>query len=163
MPIAQQIADRSGMSIRTVFRLYEDINDLQASAVRLRMAQLRGRYSVPEPTAALEVRVEQIVATWTDVHESITPVRSVIVGLLDRSEALREQYITGMRYLAGQIAEAFAAELAGFAEAQRRRRLDALDVALSWETWHRLRSIQMLNAADARAVVVLSITSILTA
>lgn len=153
MPIAQQIAERSGMSIRSVFRLYEDVNDLQASAVRLRVTQLRGRYTVPDPGAPLGERLDDIVGTWTEVHESITPVRRVIVGLLDKSESLHEQYFAGMRYLSERVAEVFEPEFAALVDTERRARVAALDVALSWETWHRLRSIQGLSVPDARAAV----------
>ncbi len=161
MPIAQQIADRSGMSIRSVFRLYEDVNDLQASAVRLRVTQLRGRYTVPDSAVPLDERLDELVATWTEVHESITPVRRVIVGLLDRSEPLREQYFAGMRYLSDQLEVVFAPELAELKPTDRQRRLAALDVALSWETWHRLRSTRALSTSEARAVVRLSVDALL--
>lgn len=152
MPVAGQVADRAGMSVRTVFRLFEDIEDLQAAALRRRLAELSERYG--EPTGdTLESRIDALIDRWMPVHEAVTPIRRVVVGMLYRNDRLRALYASGADVLAGRVERIFADDLAAFDEPERSMRLAAVDAAASWETWYRLRSVRGLSVDDATAVV----------
>lgn len=163
VPTAQQIADESAMSTRSVFRLFGDMQDLYSEAVRSRLVDLRGRYVAPSVELPLGERLAELVATRVSVHEEISPIRRVVAPKTRNPGELQEAFKSGMEWLRSQVAATFAPELAARAEHDRETVLNALDAVLSWEYWDRLRSVQELEFAAAREVVARTVSSLVEA
>jgi TetR/AcrR family transcriptional regulator of autoinduction and epiphytic fitness len=147
-PTARQIADRSGISVRTVFRLTDDVEALHAAAVQ-RQAERIAPLFVPLPAdGPLAERVQGLVESRASLFERIAPVRRVGERLAVNSPRIAAGIDQVHRQLRAQVASLFGSELDRLDASQRRDTLTALDAVSSWETWDHLRRLQGLSRRD---------------
>jgi AcrR family transcriptional regulator len=151
-PTAQQIADRSGISVRTVFRLTEDIDALHGAAVHRQVARTAHLYVRLPSTGTLSSRIRALVRNRVTVFEAIAPVRRV-ADRLDGSAHIAEGLQLHHLILRAQVAEVFETELAAMPRSRRADALHAIDVSAGWETWDQLRRTTGLSAPAAARIV----------
>ena len=154
-PSAALIARRAGVSLRSVYQHFDDLEtlfDVAAERHRQRYAHLE---PLPELPPELGRRIQAYVAYQARRLEAVSPMA--------RAAALQAPFSPGVASrLAGAwarhcetLAAAFAPELA---EAEQRERLlNAAEVATSWPTWESLRTTIGLSAGEAAAVVELAL------
>jgi AcrR family transcriptional regulator len=152
-PTAQQIAERSGISVRTVFRLTEDIESLHAAAVMRQIERTAHLYVELPKTGTLESRLRTLLKNRVDVFETVTPVRRVAGRLAASSERIAEGVELQKLMLRNQVAEVFEQELEALPRHRRTTALDAADVAAGWETWDQLRSGKGLSVTSSAKVI----------
>src|SRR5437660_1544724 len=87
-PTAQEIAARSGISVRTVFRLTKDIEALHAAAVSRQMERTAHLYAPILVSGKLTTRVRRLVEIRVGVFETIAPIRRVADRLAGTSECI---------------------------------------------------------------------------
>ena len=145
-PSAQEIADRAGVSLRTVFRLHDDMDSLFATALEHQMDRVGHRF---EPLAPMSV--EDFVAHRAALFEEIAGVRRAALRN-DTHPVLQRGLADTVRKLRTQVETAF--EVTGMT-------LEAIDAAASWAAWDSLRRSQGLSAARAKAVMEHTITALL--
>ena len=152
-PTAQQIAERSGISVRTVFRLTEDIESLHAAAVMRQIERTAHLYVELPKTGTFESRLRTLVQNRADVFETIAPVRRVADRLAASSVRIAEGMELQMVMLRTQVAEVFERELKALPRHRRATALDAADVAAGWETWDQLRRGKGLSVTASGRVM----------
>jgi TetR/AcrR family transcriptional regulator of autoinduction and epiphytic fitness len=158
-PTAQDIAERSGISVRTVFRLTEDMESLQAAAVRRQIERTAHLYVMLPTTGTVATRARALVKNRSTIFETIAPVRRVGERLVTTSPQIADALQMHHLVLRMQIQDLFAVELKKMSPGRRETVLDALDVAASWETWDQLRRHRELPVADAMRVMNLLVTA----
>ena len=157
-PTAQQVADRAGVRIRTVFRHFADMESL--------LAEVNGRvreHTIPlfqkaRSGGGLEGRVRGLVESRARLFEQIAPYKRS--GNLQRWRSRvveREQAIMVRKLRADLLA--WLPELRS-ADSEI---VEALDAALSFEIWDRLRGDQELGRERTRAVLERIVTGVLNA
>jgi TetR/AcrR family transcriptional regulator, regulator of autoinduction and epiphytic fitness len=152
-PTAQQVSHRSGVSMASLFRLFDDVDALHAAAVTARLEQI-APLLVDLPTdGPLTVRITALVTARARLFEAAAPVRRIAVRLAPGSPPIGAILGEGNRYLRAEITRVFAFELSTRSRADRAMVLDAIDASASWETWERMRTAQGLSAARARNVL----------
>ena len=152
-PSAARIAERAGVSLRSVFQHFRDVESLFAAMAdrqRERLAPLMD--SVPG-AGPLEKRLAAFVAARTRLLESIAPVRRAALLTEPFSRELGKRLGAFRRQKAEEVRRVFATELARRPPVARRRLLAALVAVSSWSTWQALRDHQGLSPAQARRVV----------
>jgi AcrR family transcriptional regulator len=152
-PTAQEIAERSGISVRTVFRLTDDIESLHAAAVLRQMERTAHLYVALPNTGSVASRARALVMNRSEVYETIAPVRRVGDRLANASPHIADGLQLHRLVLRMQIEELFAAELQAMSRVRRQAVLNALDVAASWETWDQLRRLKGLSVAESVRVM----------
>jgi AcrR family transcriptional regulator len=152
-PTAQQIAERSGISVRTVFRLTEDIDSLHAAGILRQMERTAHLYVTLPKTGPLSTRLRLLVKNRVDVFETIAPVRRVGERMAATSTAIAEGLELHHLVLRTQVAEVFERELKEKPRHRRATALDAIDVAASWENWELLRRGKGLSVTSAARVM----------
>lgn len=160
-PTALEIADQAGVSLRSVYYHFSDLESLAIEAVGRQRAQIEPLLITPITTGTLDHRITETVERRCELYEVVTPVRRAALLLRHRSPIIDENLAFLARVLREQLATTFAPELAATDERHRGALHDALDVATSWEAWERLRTSQALTRDRARAVVNLSLRSLL--
>jgi AcrR family transcriptional regulator len=157
-PPATDIAARAGVSVRSVFQHFEDLETLYAALVARQMERLRAydvTFDAGEPFAT---RLNAFVDQRVRLYEAITPVRQAALLVAHESETLRAALAHTAQRHGREVAAVFAPELAAAAEPGELRA--AVTVATSWEAWHRLRDDQRCSAAVARRVVTTIVTAL---
>lgn len=155
-PTAPRIAERAGVSVRSIFQHFDDLETL-FGAVGERVVARLGQVIVPiDADAPLSERLDAFVEQRATVNESLTPIRRAAFIHASNSEVVREQFSAGHRFLRAEVEAVFAAELA-MCGVGRDAVLDTLVIAASWSAWDLLRSLEgrsVTATADALRQVV---------
>ena len=152
-PTAPRIAERAGVSLRSVFQHFRDLEALFAAAATRELERLSALVGPLPVGGSRDDRLDAFVAQRTRVLEAITPVRRASLLQEPSSAQLRSSRASLLALARREVAEVFAAELDRRPRADRVELLDALDAASSWQTWEALRAHQGLSPARARRVV----------
>jgi TetR/AcrR family transcriptional regulator, regulator of autoinduction and epiphytic fitness len=158
-PTAHQIAGRSGVSMRSIFRLFEDMEALHRAAISRQVERVTAMVALLDDDGPVAGRVAALVDNRAEVFEAITPVRRFALRLAPQSPPIREELARAARRFREQLVVVFGPELDD--AAQGGQLLEGLDVATSWETWDRLRTVQDLSPAQATATVAQLVTALL--
>jgi AcrR family transcriptional regulator len=156
-PTAQEVSDRSGVSMRSIFRLFQDMEALHAAAIERQLARVGPLLAEIPGTGPVAERIAALVDDRARFFEAVAPVRRLAVRRSAQSPTLRSGLARADRHFRSQVAAVFAAELASRHDDDL---LDALDAATSWEAWDRLRRAQDLPVGAARRVTVLTLTAL---
>ncbi len=147
-PTAEQVAERAGVGIRTVFRHFSDVDSLfVAMSARLR-AEALPLLRVEPPDAGLEARARGLARHRIAFFEKVAPFKRSEASRRRRSAFLGSQHAALVRELRDDLLR-WLPEL----EAAPADLLEAVDLVASFEAWDRLRSEQRLGRARAAAVM----------
>ena len=156
-PTGPRIAARAGVSVRSIFQHFDDLDALFSAVGQRVVGRLAGLIQTIDPADPLPVRVAALVEQRSAVLESLTPVLRAALVHAASSTVIRTQFENGHEFLVAQIDEVFATELASGGHVLR----DALAVALSWPAWDLLRGAQGRSVDEARQVVASMVRSLL--
>ena len=158
-PTAREIAERAGVSLRSVFQHFDDLEALYAACVRHQQARIAPLMTPIDPGLPLETRIDDFVAQRARLYERIAPVRRAVRAVSASSAALRD----GLGRMAlehrREVEELFDAELA--LAPSRRELLAAVEVATSFDAWDHLRHVQGASVTVARAAVARLVSGVL--
>jgi TetR/AcrR family transcriptional regulator, regulator of autoinduction and epiphytic fitness len=145
-PGAAVIAARAGLSIRSLFRYFDDLEDLHNAAadryLRLALPLLEVGAQAGDPA---RVRIAALVRARARLFERVGPGALALRASAHRHAGLRAQLDRNRAFLRAQISSVLAPELAAT------ELLPVLDVLCSFESYDLLRRDQGLsrNAAEA--------------
>jgi TetR/AcrR family transcriptional regulator of autoinduction and epiphytic fitness len=167
-PGAAEIAERAGVSLRSVFRHFDDLDTLHAVAVERHSALIAPLFEITLPAAPaggswapLGDRIESFVRQRAVLLEEMRPVRSVAERLRHRSRPIAEGLDRGRRLLRDQLRRVFEPELDALDTNDRRDLFDALEAVTSFGVWQHLRTDQGLSKARAAAAIERSVRALL--
>ena len=160
-PSARDIAERAGVSLRSLFRHFEDLDALFAAAVRRQFDEVEAAFEIDVPPGPVDRRIRAVVRHRASLYEQIAPVRRAATLQAPFHDPVREGLEWSHRTLRHQLVTVFDAELTARSAKDRRMLLEALDVATGWSTWETLRAAQTLSVAEAEAVVTTTLTALL--
>src|SRR6187402_144896 len=87
-PTAQQVAERSGVSLRSIFRIFDDVESLNAAACARQVTRVRHLFVDVPAEGDLDSRIDQVVAINGRLYESIAPVRRAALRAAPESPAV---------------------------------------------------------------------------
>jgi len=152
-PTAPRIAERAGVSVRSVFQHFDDLETL-FTAVGARMVERLAELMRPiDPSAPLAHRAGAFVRQRCRVNEAGSPINRAALVHLPTSEVIGRQFRAGHSFVAAHVAEVFAPELAE-SGAHREGLLATLITACSWSTWNVMRALEEASVPEASAKVV---------
>ncbi len=158
-PSSRAIAARAGVSLRTVFQHFDDIETLYGAVAQRQIERVWSNLDpLPPSDAPLEQRVDALVAQRAHLFEEIGPVRHAGPGALASSPALMRGLARSEAFLRRQVSETFAPELRDDAD-----RIAAVDFASSWEAWEGLRRSSRRSVASASRILRLMLLALLGA
>ena len=158
-PPAPRIADRAGVSLRSVFQHFRDLEGLFAYATDRQLERI-GALVRPLPTTGpLDDRLDAFIDQRAKIYEAVTPVRRAALAqepFSPHAVVARDRLLAVAR---AELERTFGLELA---EAPSDL-LEALDAAASWQVWEALRNHQGLDVDEARKVLRRLLRSLLVA
>jgi TetR/AcrR family transcriptional regulator of autoinduction and epiphytic fitness len=161
-PSAADVAERSGLSPRSLFRYFDDVTDLCRAAIDRQYAILATMAQIELDSAApLQARVEALVERRISLYKTAGKV-----GLVARLRApfeslIADQLVQGRAGLRDQIEMLFHDELTGMGETRRSMALNAIDALCTFESYHLMRDNQGLDTAGLSSVLGDSILTLL--
>jgi AcrR family transcriptional regulator len=161
LPSAAEVAARAGVSERTVFRHFADLNALFVAAAS-RIRPIQDAYIGPRPDSPrVSERIEELVRLRSKLYEEIAPVRRVAIHLSHTHPLLVEQLAQAYAAARAQVADVFAPELSRVDARRRLVLLDALDLAASWASWDSLRTVQDCSVPRTRQLMAEMLTDLI--
>jgi AcrR family transcriptional regulator len=155
-PTVQQVADRAGVGIRSVFRHFSEMESLYKAMDAHLESEARPLIERGPCAGTLEQRVAAMVRQRASFFERIAPYKRSASIARWRSEFLQGRHLMLQRVLRADLLRWFP-ELDG-APADV---VEAADVAGSFEAWDRLRGDQQLAVKAASAAVERTLLSLL--
>ena len=161
-PSAEEIAQRSGVSARSLFRYFDDVDDLCQAAITQQQDDVRHLYEVAfDASADLRTRAAALVAQRAELFEAVESVATVSRLRAPFQLLVADKLTEGRKYLRAQLTRLFAAELGAVGPATAAARIAAADVLTSFESWRLLRDDQRLTRAKASAAIVDALVTLL--
>ena len=153
-PTAERIAERAGVSPRSVFKHFPDREALFGAASAIQEERIRDLIGEPpDPTGPLEARIDAFVEQRARFHEFVSPVRRSALLIEPFSPVIAEKLQMARSAGAAHVDHVFAPELAKLEGEARDDLRAALCATAAWPTWESLRRHQGLDADRARAVM----------
>lgn len=152
-PTAQLVADRAGISLRSIYAHFATRDELFLAMADRATAVVVAMVSPIDASAPLAERIEGVAVQRSEVNEALGPVRRAADLLVATSPPLAAQRKVSRAASRQQIERVFAAELSALDEPARRRLVAGIDATLAGAYWDRLRLVNDLALDEAAAVV----------
>lgn len=152
VPTARDVAERARLSRRTVFRLFENLDDVRGAASEIQRAEVIRRFPRPLGGPTLEARVDALVEHRSALYEHIMPTRRLTEAKKHRVAILRDFQAKSRAQLRLHLEAHLGPDLPADAT-ERSALLDAVQVATSWHSWAQLRDDHGYDVGHAQAVV----------
>ena len=160
-PTVPRVAERAGVSVRTVWQHFDDVEALLVEAGR-RDLEIANTYVVPiDPALPREVRISLLVDARARMFEAMAPVWRAARLHTPFSDQLRINRDIFMDLARQEVAQIFATELA--AAPDRGTLEDALVVASAWAAWESLRTDLGLGVEASKRAVTLWLSGVCAA
>ena len=157
-PSTNEIAERAGISPRSVFRYFEDVDDLNRAAIERQLSKARPLVDVGvEPDAPTRTKIAQVVEARVRLFEMIAPAARAARVSAHRHAVVAAQVAESRRYLRHQLRRVFAPEL----QDHRAARFPAIDTLCAFETYELMRADQGLSRAKTVAALTDALSALL--
>ncbi|MGV3759289.1 MAG: TetR/AcrR family transcriptional regulator [Actinomycetota bacterium] len=149
-PTAPRVAERAGVSVRSIFQHFADLESLHAAVAERLAVRLTALVLPIAPDLPLDERIERFVRQRGTLLDAVTPIRRAAAVHGPFSEEIQARLHEGQRFLRAELEVAFGPELDRHDDSEV---LDALDAACSWGTWDHLRTGLGRSPEEAARIV----------
>ncbi|MGC4850978.1 TetR/AcrR family transcriptional regulator [Micromonospora sp. DT15] len=159
-PTGERISERAGISLRTLWTNFKDMETLfEASGAEV-LRQQDAAHRPISPGLPLAKRVDAYCRQRARLLQLIAPSARAAQMREPVSEQLHRNRLKHIERVRDEVEELFAVELAE-AGAGREQLLNALVVASTWQSWSMLRYGLGLGVDQARAVMARTVGALL--
>lgn len=162
-PSIEQVAERSGKSLRSMYRYFADPGELLEAAIRRTAVTGRRQARLPSiGRGPLDQRIDDLVKSRLRIFEQSGAVARGAVVNAPRHSRIREQLASDRNDLRNQFELQFAPELSKMKGADRESRLSAGDLLTQIESIDFLRRHRQLTVAETEETLSSTLRSLLT-
>jgi TetR/AcrR family transcriptional regulator, regulator of autoinduction and epiphytic fitness len=158
-PTAKEIAERAGVSLRSVYVHFDDLEDLFLAAAKRHTEAISGMLVEVPATGPLRSRAETLVRMRSRIYEEVGNIRRAAELQAPFSPTLETWLAAGRSVGRRDLERVFANELDHLSYDARKRRLAMVHALAGGQTWDQLR--QPLDVAAARKTAVDAIIAVL--
>jgi TetR/AcrR family transcriptional regulator, regulator of autoinduction and epiphytic fitness len=159
-PSTRLVAARAGVSLRTVFNHFGDVEILFRSAAGLHLARHRSLVADLPPRGPAEARIRATCHQRRELFEAIGPVLRVAHARAQGSPSLNEVLVQHRARLRRQLEVTLAPEIRARGQ-QAKAVLDAVELATGWQSWSALRFEAGRSASLAEQFMVFAVIRML--
>lgn len=151
-PTSRDIAARAGVSPRLIFHHFDDLDGLHA-AVGALLAERFGKLALHVPQELpLTTRIEFTVSLRARIFESLGNLLRNVTVLAPSNPGMAAKLAETQEMMLDVLETTFDPELE-LSGLGRKSLLAVLDIATSWPTWERLRTVSRLSVSSSRRVM----------
>lgn len=155
-PSAAEIAERAGVSARTVFRHFEEMDSLYSEITERMEAEIMPIIQQPFTGAGWQAQLDQLLERRAMIYERIMPLKIASSIRRFSSDYLMINY---QRFL--HLERTGLENVLPDRVRRNATTLSAIEMCAGFQTWRRLRQDQNLTVAQAASVVKLTIARLL--
>lgn len=146
-PSADVVAQHAGVGRRTVFRLFSDMDGVYREMHAVMTARLAPEFAKPFVGRTWTARLDEVIERRARMFEMMLPIKTAADARRYGSNFLQLEHKKITRLQRETLRAVLPVSLA------KGDVFEALDLALSFEAWRRLRHEQGLNVKQAQAVL----------
>ncbi|WP_194744662.1 TetR/AcrR family transcriptional regulator [Thermaurantiacus tibetensis] len=154
-PTAETVADRAGLSLRTVFRHFEDMDRLYLEIAGVILDRAQTFIDKPFAASGWPEILPEIVARRAEFYEAVAPFKRALDIYRNRSAALdaagAEIALMSRNVFLARVPEDARPDPAS---------LEAMVLLISIESWLQLRKVHGLDIAAAQAAVLAGVRAL---
>ncbi|HEY1738220.1 MAG TPA: TetR/AcrR family transcriptional regulator [Acidimicrobiia bacterium] len=159
-PGAAEIARRAGVSERSVFRHFEDLDSLAVATIEIELQRIGDLFTLPDGDT-LDARVRALVDQRVALYSATGAVARAALLLVPRSGVVANAVRYRRDVLWRQVGALFAAELEPLPKRDREEIVDAIDVLCSIEGIELLAATDRHTPARTRRMLIRAVTAVL--
>jgi AcrR family transcriptional regulator len=152
IPTAAQIADRAGISTRSIFERFADLQGLSLATVDYAFAMGEAQAIARNVDGDRPMRIRSYVETRAQTCERWLPVWRVVVANQGKLEELRGRVRFIRQAIVKRIELMYRPELEVLSTEERQDLLIALESLIDFESWGRMRELHELSFEEASSV-----------
>jgi len=163
-PSVAAVAERSGVSLRSVFRYFDDLDEMGRIAIGRHLDSVGHLFDLPAIGEGSRAdRIDALVAQRVGLYERVAPVMRAALIRAPFQPVISTALARRRDFLREQVASQFAPELAKLGAAEAAAVLAGADVLTSFESMELLRVDHKLTTAKAAAAIKGSLDRLLPA
>jgi len=162
-PTANQIADRAGYSVRSLFERFPDLLTLSLAAADVAFARANAQAVIRDVHADRATRIRSQIETRAETCEEWLPLWRALVLNQHLSPDLQQRIRRVRQAILARIELMYRPELGTLDTVARKRILIAVEAITDFESWARMREVDGLSVEEARAVWIRAIDTLLPA
>jgi AcrR family transcriptional regulator len=153
-PSTEEIAARSGLSPRSLFRYFEDVDGLTRSAIMAQEARMMPLVTIDvRPEEPTEHKIAALVEQRFRLFDAVGNAAAVVRLRSPFNPVLAAELSRNRRFLRTQVSSLFAPELGAMAERRQAATLAAADILTSYESYQLLTDDHSMTSSEAGTVV----------
>lgn len=161
-PTIEQVANRSGLSLRSLYRYFADPGELLEAAID--RANQRGREMSRLPSIGegpLEARIDDFVAMRLNLHDEVGSVFRATLANAARHTRIQDQLAVDRNAMQAQFERQFAPELSALRGSARKAVLTSGDLVTQLDSIEFLRRHRRLSPGETRSALTTALQRLL--
>jgi AcrR family transcriptional regulator len=155
-PSADEVSDRAGVGRRSVFRHFSDMDSLYREMQAILQVQFATIAEQPFGATQWRDQVLELVERRAGAFERMAPYLRAGIVHRHQSAILREGHARFVAVLRALLIDRLPPDVA-----RDQVLVDAIDLLISFEAWHRLRQEQRLSPTQARQIISVTVNALL--
>lgn len=151
MPTAAEIAKAAGYSVRSIFKLFADLNALTLATADHAILQGQAEAQARDVDADRATRIRSHVHNRAAACEKWSPLWRILMTTQQEVGELKQRIVLARYANIERMKLMYAPELAVLEEAPRQSLLIALATLVSFESWDQMRDCYKLSIEDAES------------
>ena len=155
---AALIASKAGLSERSIFRYFDDVNDLYRSVCDLAFSK-EIEYALIDDAGvgSLDTKIENFVNQRVRIYTMNEKIAPAARSFAFKNPIIKNQLVVGRKLLRTQIIKHFAEELSAFDKQQQQAAVAIIDSLTTFESYDMMRSDQKMSVQAIKSVLTESI------
>lgn len=151
---AALIAQKAGLSERSIFRYFDDVDDLYRSVCDLSISKEIEFALIDEAgTGSLDTRIENLVNQRVRIYTMNENIAPAARAFALKNQVIKNQLVLGRKFLRNQIKTQFAPELNQFDKAQQQVVVATIDALTTFENYDMMRSDQKMSVQAIKSIL----------
>jgi AcrR family transcriptional regulator len=155
---AALIASKAGLSERSIFRYFDDVNDLYRSVCDLAFSK-EIEYALIDDAGvgSLDTKIENFVNQRVRIYTMNEKIAPAARSFAFKNPIIKNQLVVGRKLLRTQIMKHFAEELSVFDKQQQQVAVAIIDSLTTFESYDMMRSDQRMSVQAIKSILTESI------
>jgi AcrR family transcriptional regulator len=151
---AALIASKAGLSERSIFRYFDDVNDLYRSVCDLAFSK-EIEYALIDDAGigSLDTKIENFVNQRVRIYTMNEKIAPAARSFAFKNPIIKNQLVFGRKLLRAQITKHFAEELSAFDKSQQQVAVATIDALTTFESYDMMRSDQKMSVQTIKSIL----------
>lgn len=162
-PNAEQVAERAGVSVASIFRYFETLDDLRRATTETYFERYADLFEIPRiGEGSLPTRIDSFVSARVALYDTIEPIARLARLRASEHANLDETLHRVRASRSDQICRHYEIELRAFTPAARDDTIAIISTLTSFESWDQARHDHRRSTTQLRRAWATAIRKILT-